>query len=55
MMKFDHIGLFVRDLNDGRYVLARLLPITNRTEPVDDPFLKVRVQFGLTSQASGMS
>ncbi len=46
-MKFDHIGLFVRDLDEGRERLASLLPIHSWTVPVDDPLIKVRIQFGL--------
>ena len=45
-MIFDHIGLFVRDLATGRSQLASLLPITTWTDPVDDPVIRVRIQFG---------
>ncbi|MGH7123540.1 MAG: VOC family protein [Stellaceae bacterium] len=46
-MIFDHIGLFVRDIEIGRRQLSALLPITRWTEAVDDTLMKVRVQFGL--------
>jgi len=46
-MIFHHLGLFVADLEQGRTALAALLPITTFEPPVDDPGLRVRVQFGL--------
>lgn len=46
-MIFDHIGLFVRDIEIGRRQLGTLLPIAHWTEVVDDPLMKVRVQFGV--------
>ncbi len=46
-MQFDHIGIFVRDLAQGRDQLAALLPIARWTAPVDDPVIKVRIQFGI--------
>ncbi|HLJ19863.1 MAG TPA: VOC family protein [Stellaceae bacterium] len=46
-MIFDHIGLFVRDIEAGRRQLSALLPIERWTEAVDDPLMKVRVQFGV--------
>ncbi|NQV82479.1 MAG: VOC family protein [Rhodospirillales bacterium] len=49
MMIFDHIGLFVADLREGRQHLSALIPIVDFTEPADDPKLKVRVQFGTDS------
>jgi methylmalonyl-CoA/ethylmalonyl-CoA epimerase len=45
-MIFDHIGLFVRDIEAGRRQLSALLPIASWTEVVDDPLMNVRVQFG---------
>jgi methylmalonyl-CoA/ethylmalonyl-CoA epimerase len=45
-MIFDHIGVFVRDLADGRRHLAAMLPIAGWTAPVDDPVINVRIQFG---------
>jgi methylmalonyl-CoA/ethylmalonyl-CoA epimerase len=44
-MTFDHIGLFVSDLEFGRQKLSALLPISECAVPVDDPGLRVRVQF----------
>lgn len=51
-MIFDHIGLFVRDLDAGRACLSALLPVTGWTMPVDDPAIHVRIQFG--TDASGV-
>ena len=51
-MIFDHIGLFVRDLDAGRAKLASLLPIEKSSDPVDDPGLRVRIQF--CTDASGI-
>lgn len=51
-MRFDHIGIFVADLDDGRRWLAALLPVREWTGVYEDPGLKVRVQFGL--DASGV-
>lgn len=44
-MIFDHIGLFVADLETGRRKLAATLPIAEVSAPIDDAGLKVRVQF----------
>ena len=48
-MIFDHIGLFVPSLEKGRTHLSQILPITGYGEEIDDPGLKVRVQFGTDS------
>jgi methylmalonyl-CoA/ethylmalonyl-CoA epimerase len=48
-MIFDHIGLFVKDINYGRQQLQALLPIVSWTEVTEDPLMKVRVQFGIDS------
>lgn len=45
-MQFDHIGIFVSGLANGRSYLEALLHVTHWTEPVDDPIQKVSVQFG---------
>jgi len=45
-MTFDHIGLFVPDLEAGRAELAGALGILEFTEEVTDPSLKARIQFG---------
>ncbi len=44
-MIFDHIGLFVGDLDQGRRKLAALLPIAAWSDPIEDAGLKVRIQF----------
>jgi methylmalonyl-CoA/ethylmalonyl-CoA epimerase len=44
-VKFDHIGLFVADLETGRQKLSALLPIVYESIPIDDAGLKVRIQF----------
>lgn len=46
-MIFDHIGLFVPDIETGRRQLQALLPIVSWTEVTDDPVIHVRVQFGV--------
>jgi methylmalonyl-CoA/ethylmalonyl-CoA epimerase len=46
-MIFDHIGLFVQDIDNGRQQLQALLPIVSWTDIVEDPGMKVRVQFGV--------
>ncbi len=46
-MIFDHIGIFVKNLEYGRKRLSSILPITKFTDPVDDKFHKVSVQFGI--------
>ena len=44
-MKFDHIGIFVKNLNQGRLKLQELLPIVSVSEVFNDSLLKVSVQF----------
>ena len=44
-MHFDHIGVFVSDIEHGRALLSALLPITRRSETFYDPLLQVAVQF----------
>jgi methylmalonyl-CoA/ethylmalonyl-CoA epimerase len=51
-MRFDHIGLFVSDLSHGRERLASLLPVVRFTDEIDDPLLRVRIQFCI--DASGI-
>ncbi len=51
-MIFDHVGLFVRSLEEGRATLAAMLPIRHWDAPVDDPLIRVRIQFG--HDASGL-
>lgn len=44
-MIFDHVGLFVAELEDGRQKLTAMLPIAETSPVIDDPGLKVRIQF----------
>ena len=44
-MKFNHIGLFVTDLDIGRSKLCSMLPITDISPIIEDPGIKVRIQF----------
>ncbi|HEU0117286.1 MAG TPA: VOC family protein [Alphaproteobacteria bacterium] len=44
-MIFDHIGLFVSDLSAGHKQFAAMLPVAKFSPEIDDPLLKVRVQF----------
>ena len=44
-MKFDHIGIFVKDLEYGRAYLKSLFPISSESSVIHEPLLKVSVQF----------
>ena len=44
-MKFDHIGIFVKDIDIGRGLFSALLPIKTWSEIYHDPLLQVSVQF----------
>ena len=44
-MKFDHIGIFCKNLDFGRNKLKKIFPILNLSEEFHDPLLKVSVQF----------
>ncbi len=44
-MEFDHIGVFVKTLEDGRKELKNLIPIVQIGEEIHDSLLKVSVQF----------
>jgi methylmalonyl-CoA/ethylmalonyl-CoA epimerase len=44
-MEFDHLGVFVKTLEQGRAVLEALVPIALVSDAVHDPLLKVSVQF----------
>jgi methylmalonyl-CoA/ethylmalonyl-CoA epimerase len=44
-MIFHHIGIFTSDLDVGRNKLSLILPIQSVSEPIEDPGLKVKVQF----------
>jgi methylmalonyl-CoA/ethylmalonyl-CoA epimerase len=45
-MVFDHIGLFVHDIAEGRREAEAILPVRAWEEPIDDELLRVRVCFG---------
>jgi methylmalonyl-CoA/ethylmalonyl-CoA epimerase len=44
-MKFDHIGIFCKNLEFGRKKLIEIFPIFNLSKEFHDPLLKVSVQF----------
>lgn len=44
-MQFDHIGVFVKTLDQGRAGLLEMLPIAKVGQVFHDPLLKVSVQF----------
>lgn len=44
-MEFDHLGVFVKTLEQGRAVLESIVPIAAASDPVHDPLLRVSVQF----------
>ena len=46
-MKFDHIGLFVANLADGRKSLSSIIPIAEYSDEIEDANLKVKVQFAI--------
>ncbi|MBT5399191.1 glyoxalase [bacterium] len=48
-MIFDHIGLFVHDIEEGRESLRKLFPISKVEDVVDDYYLGVSVQFCIDS------
>jgi methylmalonyl-CoA/ethylmalonyl-CoA epimerase len=45
-LRFDHIGILVADLAEGRQVLRCQFAVTSWSIPFDDPVNDVRVQFG---------
>jgi methylmalonyl-CoA/ethylmalonyl-CoA epimerase len=45
MMKFDHIGVFVKDLNYGYDQLSKLIEIDRKSQVYADPLLHVLIQF----------
>jgi methylmalonyl-CoA/ethylmalonyl-CoA epimerase len=49
-MKFDHIGLVVSDMADGRQALESLFGVNLWTEVFEDPGIGVFVQFGRTEE-----
>ena len=44
-MTFNHIGLFVADLEIGKNKLCNMLPIIDVSPIIEDPGIKVRIQF----------
>ena len=44
-MKFDHIGIFVKNLEFGRENISKILDIKKSSDEFHDEFLKVSVQF----------
>jgi len=44
-MKFDHIGIFVKDLEYGRTYLKSLFPISSESSVIHEPLHRVSVQF----------
>ncbi len=48
-MTFDHIGIFVPDLAEGRRMLAAIVPIESWSEDFEDPLWAVRICFGATA------
>ena len=52
MMKFDHIGVTCKTLDEGRALLQQALFVRRWTSVFDDPVNGVSVRFGL--DASGM-
>jgi len=44
-MKFDHIGIFVKDLESGRKYIKSLFPIASESSVIHEPLHKVSVQF----------
>jgi hypothetical protein len=51
-MEFDHLGVFVKTLEEGRDMLQAILPIAAISDPIHDPLLRVFVHF--LSDTSGI-
>ena len=49
-MKFDHIGLVVGDMAEGRQALESLFGVDRWTQVFEDPGIGVYVQFGRTQE-----
>jgi methylmalonyl-CoA/ethylmalonyl-CoA epimerase len=49
-MKFDHIGLVVGDMAEGRQALEALFGVDRWTQVFEDPGIGVYVQFGRTQE-----
>ena len=52
MMQFDHIGLFVKSLKIGLHHLHELINVNRVSDVIEDPVLKVAIQF--TYDSSGL-
>ena len=44
-MKFDHLGVFVKDLTQGLNELKKIIKIDSKSKIFNDPLLNVSVQF----------
>ena len=51
-MEFEHLGVFVKTLEQGRDMLKAIFPIAAISDPIHDPLLRVSVQF--LSDTSGI-
>jgi methylmalonyl-CoA/ethylmalonyl-CoA epimerase len=49
-MTFDHIGLLVGDMSEGRAALESLFGVDQWTQVFEDPGIGVYVQFGRTAE-----
>lgn len=45
VLEFDHIGIVVPNLSEGRRLIEGTLPVVESSRPFDDPGLGVSVQF----------
>ena len=45
MMKFDHLGVFVKSLDEGRTHFNKMFHIKTVSDELYDPLMKVSVQF----------
>ena len=52
-MKFDHVGLVVGDMAEGREFLESMFGLDRWTEVFEDPGIGVYVQFGRAGTAEG--
>lgn len=48
-MKFDHIGIVVDDLAEGRKLIGEMFPIASFTPEIEDPEINVRITFATDS------
>ena len=48
-MRFDHLGIVVADIAEGRDILNAMFDIQRWTEVYEDPGIGVYVQFGIGS------